>query len=264
MSFLFSQAHANTQRRKEKALDTHAHSTLLHASPVDAVARGLLVGAPVGALYGASKAWWFEYPPRAGYALLARQAGLIAGIAAVYAGTNSLVAHARNKDDVWNAPYAGFASGFVYGMRCMFLPFFDQQQKSRFNLINRKLSRHASTNLVYFILSASDVTRISRVFYSTFYRSMATHDFTISIVIVIAIISLAGSIKKTVFFSSVFAGLALYGKFFADQYNENLSRTPFEKRDAHPPIFIGNPRDQYKTRWEAIKEREAAAAESDE
>ncbi|KAJ3124470.1 hypothetical protein HK100_011232 [Physocladia obscura] len=177
MSFLFSQAHANTQRRKEKALDTHAHSSLLHASPVDAVARGLLVGAPVGALYGASKAWWFEYPPRAGYALLARQAGLIAGIAAVYAGTNSLVAHARNKDDVWNAPYAGFASGFVYGMRC----------------------------------------------------------------------------------------LALYGKFFADQYNENLSRTPFEKRDAHPPIFIGNPRDQYKARWEAIKEREAtAAAESDE
>ncbi|KAJ3012703.1 UNVERIFIED_CONTAM: hypothetical protein HDU68_001070 [Siphonaria sp. JEL0065] len=52
-----------------------------------------------------------------GLRLVGSQAALVGGLSAIYVGTSTLAAQIRHKDDLWNAPYAGFATGLAVGAR---------------------------------------------------------------------------------------------------------------------------------------------------
>ncbi|KAJ3239722.1 hypothetical protein HDU81_005438 [Chytriomyces hyalinus] len=187
MSFLFSHAHvrAHSGTPREPIFATH----LLEASFVGEAIKGVVVAAPVGAAYGAAKAWWFNFPMGQGLGLMGSNAGVFGCLTGIYLGTSVFAAHLRGKDDIWNAPIAGFVSGAVVGMR-------------------------------------------------------------------------AGSLKKIVFYSSAASTVSLWGQFFANEYRNNFHKSRFFKKQDAPPVFAGNPRDQYKDRWAAIQAREAAAGEA--
>ncbi|KAJ3064584.1 hypothetical protein HDU98_012021 [Podochytrium sp. JEL0797] len=118
-SFLFTHSHAGSKVSHEH--ESHGTSGIfgnpLEASVLGESVKAVMVGAPVGAFYGASKAWWFKYPMGQGLGLVGAQGALIGGLAGIYVGANTLAAHAREKDDIWNASYAGLATGLAVGMR---------------------------------------------------------------------------------------------------------------------------------------------------
>ncbi|KAI8614832.1 hypothetical protein BC830DRAFT_1125493 [Chytriomyces sp. MP71] len=197
MSFLFSHshgsghAHSHDHGHAEPFADRKIFAS--HQSDASFVGEGvkaIVVAAPLGALYGASKAWWFRYPITQGFGLIGSSAIAFGAFSGIYMASSVFSANVRHKDDVLNATVAGFTTGFAYGMK-------------------------------------------------------------------------AGSLQKMIAYSTGFAAVASWGKFLATEIKENQGLSRYEKEQHARKFFQGNERDPYKTRWEAIQAREAAAGDDE-
>ncbi|KAJ3155707.1 hypothetical protein HDU86_004176 [Geranomyces michiganensis] len=90
---------------------------ILEASASSEAVKAGAVGAVVGGTASAAFGWWIGLPKGQLFGEAGRNSAFFAAAAAAFYGTKTVLAQARNKDDMWNGPAGAAVAGVMLGLR---------------------------------------------------------------------------------------------------------------------------------------------------